>query len=71
MLELLYYMESNKVYIVTKQGDEIIEKEEVTDVTSLKITTLSNEIASFNTRQWKLHEKGLIEKPLIKLLITN
>lgn len=61
-----------KVFLITKIIDgEEISREEISDISEAKIIALSNEIASFNIRQQTLKEQGLINKPQIKLLITN
>ena len=59
-----------KVFIITKQEDQEIEREELTEPNQETILNKAKEISQFNLRQAKLHEKGLINKPKVKLLIT-
>ena len=62
----------DKVFLITKIIDgEEISREEISDISEAKIVALSHQIAAFNIRQQSLKEMGLINKPQIKLLITN
>lgn len=59
-----------KVYVCTKINEEEFEREELIDPTPQKIESKAKEIAQYNERQADLYEKGLINNPKIKLLIT-
>ena len=68
-----------KILIVHRYGDgNTLNEEDVTnrvmedpEKIAQVINVISNEIADYNNRQVSFQEKGLIDKPKVKILITN